>query len=177
VIGASACGAKAAARIRRLCPDHDVTLLDESRYISYAACGMPYYLGGRVRAMDDLRKTTYGRIRDAAYFQEVKGIQIRTGLRALHIDRTARLVEAEDVATGKSFSFAYDALVLAMGAAPKTPPIPGAELRGVYHLTRRKTPRRSRRSSAAADEVRPSLSAEVLSALKPPRRSRPENGA
>lgn len=136
VIGASACGAKAASRIRRLCPDDDVTLLDESRYISYAACGMPYYLGGRVRAMDDLRKTTYGRIRDAAYFQEVKGIQIRAGLRALHIDRTARLVEAEDVATGKSFSFAYDALVLAMGAAPKTPPIPGAELKGVYHLTR-----------------------------------------
>jgi len=68
VIGASACGAKAASRIKRLRPDYDVAILDQGQYISYAACGLPYYLSGKVRDLDDLMKTTYGRIRDVQYF-------------------------------------------------------------------------------------------------------------
>ena len=135
IIGASACGAKAASRIKRLRPDYRVTILDQGRYISYAACGIPYYLSGKVREFDDLLKTTYGRIRDVGYFKDLKDIDIRTGVRATGIDRASRRVAAVDLATGEPLAFDYEALVLTTGAAPKTPPIPGADLRGVYHLT------------------------------------------
>ena len=135
VIGASACGAKAASRIKRIRPDYAVTILDQGHYISYAACGIPYYLSGKVREFDDLLKTTYGRIRDVRYFKDLKDITIHTNVRALNIDRAARRVGAVDIATDEPVTFDYDALVLAMGASPKMPPIPGAELKGVYHLT------------------------------------------
>jgi NADPH-dependent 2,4-dienoyl-CoA reductase/sulfur reductase-like enzyme/rhodanese-related sulfurtransferase len=136
IIGASACGAKAASRIKRLRPDYDVTILDQSPYISYAACGLPYYLEGKVREPDDLRKTTYGRIRDVEYFKDLKDITIRSQVRVLSIDRKRRTLGAKNIVTGEPLSFAYDVLVLAMGALPKTPPIPKADLKGVYHLTR-----------------------------------------
>ncbi|HQP06953.1 MAG TPA: FAD-dependent oxidoreductase [Smithellaceae bacterium] len=136
IIGASACGAKAAARIKRLRPDYDVAVLDRSSYISYAACGMPYYLEGKVRRMDDLLKTTDGRVRDAQYFKDLKDIAVHTHVKACRIDRENRRIMATNTATGKSLTFDYDDLVLAMGAAPKMPPIPGASLQGVYHLTR-----------------------------------------
>ncbi len=135
VIGASACGAKAASRIKRLRPDYTVTVLDQGHYISYAACGIPYYLSGKVREFDALLKTTYGRIRDVRYFKDLKDIEIRTNVRALNIDRAARRVAAVDLASDEPLTFYYDALVLAMGASPKMPPLPGADLKGVYHLT------------------------------------------
>lgn len=135
IIGASACGAKAASRIKRLRPDYDVQILDCSRYVSYAACGMPYYLEGKVREPNDLMKTTYGRIRDVDYFKDLKDITIHTRVRILSIDRMRRMVGATNVANGELLSFEYDALVLAMGALPKMPPIPGSDLKGVYHLT------------------------------------------
>lgn len=135
IIGASACGAKAASRIKRIRSDYAVTILDQGHYISYAACGIPYYLSGKVSEFDDLLKTTYGRIRDVRYFKDLKDITIHTNIRALNIDRVARRVNAVDIGADRPVAFDYDALVLAMGASPKMPPIPGAELKGVYHLT------------------------------------------
>ena len=130
IIGASACGAKAASRIKRLCPACDVVILDQSAFISYAACGMPYYLSGKVRELDDLVKTTYGRVRDVRYFNDLKDITVHTNVRALHIDRQARRIDASNTVTGESLSLDYDALVLATGARPRTLPIPGANLKG-----------------------------------------------
>jgi len=118
VIGASACGAKAASRINRLRPNYAVTILDQGQYISYAACGIPYYLSGKVHDLDDLRKTTYGRIRDVQYFKDLKNITIHTNVKVLHIDRNARTIDATNIVTGESLSFEYDALVLATGASP-----------------------------------------------------------
>lgn len=135
ILGASACGAKAASRIKRLRPDYEVAILDQSPYISYAACGMPYYLSGKVRQPDDLLKTTYGRVRDVRYFKDLKDITIHTNVKASRIDRDNRRVDAANTVTGEVLTFEYDALVLAMGAMPKTPPIPGADLKGVHHLT------------------------------------------
>jgi NADPH-dependent 2,4-dienoyl-CoA reductase/sulfur reductase-like enzyme/rhodanese-related sulfurtransferase len=136
IIGASACGAKAASRIKRLCPAYEVTMLEKSPYLSYAACGMPYRLEGKVRQAEDLMKTTDGRIRDAQYFRALKDIAVHTNVRASKINRRDRHVEAIDLQTGRWVSFPYDALVLAMGGNPKTPPIPGMALKGVYHLSR-----------------------------------------
>ena len=148
IIGASACGAKAASRIKRLRPDYAVTILDQGQYISYAACGIPYYLSGKVRDLDDLMKTTYGRIRDVLYFKDLKDITIHTNVRVLDIDRNTRRVGATNMNTGESLSFEYDALVLAAGASPKMPPIPGSNLKGVYHLTRMQD------AAAIAQEIR-----------------------
>lgn len=136
IIGASACGAKTASRIKRLRPDYAVTILDQGQYVSYAACGIPYYLSGKVRNLDDLLKTTDGKIRDVRYFKDLKDITIHTSIRVLHIDRNTHKVGAKNIVTGESLSFEYDALVLATGASPKMPPIPGSDLKGVYHLTR-----------------------------------------
>ncbi|HPB82806.1 MAG TPA: FAD-dependent oxidoreductase [Spirochaetota bacterium] len=135
IIGASACGAKAASRIKRLKPEYDVVIIDQGHYISYAACGMPYYLSGKVRHFEDLLKTTYGRVRDAEYFKDLKDITVHTGLRAVKIDRAARTVHGEHLATGETRVYQYDDLVIAAGAAPMNRGIPGAGLTGVYHLT------------------------------------------
>jgi NADPH-dependent 2,4-dienoyl-CoA reductase/sulfur reductase-like enzyme/rhodanese-related sulfurtransferase len=135
IVGAVACGAKAAARIRRLDPVARITMIDQGQYISYAGCGLPYYVSGKVKAFDALVKTNYGRTRDAAYFKEVKDIDTRVGVRAESIDRDAKTVRARDLASGEELTQPYDKLVLAMGAAPVTPPIEGADLEGVYHLT------------------------------------------
>ncbi len=135
IIGASACGAKAASRIKRLRPDYDVTMIDQGRYISYAACGIPYFISGRVRAMDDLLKTTYGKVRDAEYFKNLKDIAVRTGVKAVAINREAKTVSAENMLSGEKIEFAYDSLVLASGASAAVPDIPGCDLEGVYHLT------------------------------------------
>lgn len=136
VIGAVACGAKAASRLRRLDGQAKITMVDQGRYVSYAGCGLPYYVEGKVKELEDLLKTTYDRIRDEDYFRKVKEVPVLTGTRAIRIDRAAKSVELERIASGERHELPYDKLVLAMGASPVDPPIEGLELEGVHHLTR-----------------------------------------
>jgi NADPH-dependent 2,4-dienoyl-CoA reductase/sulfur reductase-like enzyme/rhodanese-related sulfurtransferase len=136
VIGAVACGAKAASRLRRLDGQAKITMVDQGRYVSYAGCGLPYYVEGKVKELEDLLKTTYDRIRDEDYFKKVKEISVLTGTRALRIDRAAKTVEVERIAGSEQHELPYDKLVLAMGASPIAPPVEGLELEGVFHLTR-----------------------------------------
>ena len=136
VIGGVALGPKAACRCKRLDPNADITLVDENEFISYGGCGIPYYMSGEINNLDDLRATNYHTIRDAAFFQAMKGITVRTRTRALRIDRKARTVTVLDIASGKEEALPYDKLVLATGASPRIPPVEGRDLRGIFAVTK-----------------------------------------
>ncbi len=136
VIGAVACGPKAAARLRRLDPQARITVIEQGEYISYAGCGLPYFVGGDIKEFEHLFATAAGAARNAGYFQKVKDIQFATRTRAESIDRTAKVVHAKNLATGESIEFPYDNLVLATGSRPFRPPVEGLELKGVSFLTK-----------------------------------------
>jgi len=136
VIGASAAGLKAACRARRLLPDAEVSVIEAGEYISYAACGLPYFLLGDIDSFDELRKTTYDSIKDPDYFGSVKDIRVQTHVRAVRIDRDERVVTGEAVPGGEEKRFPYDNLVIATGAEPFVPPVPGHDLPGVLTFTK-----------------------------------------
>ena len=148
VIGGVACGPKAAARARRCDPHADIVLIERGELISYAGCGLPYYVGGSVESIDNLRTTTFGLLRDETYFSDVKNIDVRIRTEVRKIDRHAKTVEAHRLDTGEAYSLPYDRLVLATGATPATPPIEGLDLGGVHTLH---TPHDARQIRAAID--------------------------
>jgi NADPH-dependent 2,4-dienoyl-CoA reductase/sulfur reductase-like enzyme/rhodanese-related sulfurtransferase len=135
IIGGVAAGPKTACHCKRLMPEADITILDQDSLISYGGCGIPYYVSGDVSDEDELRKTSFHMTRDATFFQDAKGVKVRTRTRALAIDRQKKCVEVEDVASGARDSLAYDKLVIATGSQPFVLPIPGADLAGVYTIS------------------------------------------
>ena len=136
VVGGVALGPKAACRCKRLMPDAQITLVDENELISYGGCGIPYYVSGEIQNLDDLRSTPYHTVRDPAFFQAMKGLNVRTRTRALAIDRAAQTLLVKDLNSGKEEKLPYDKLVLATGASPRMPPVEGKDLNNVLSLTR-----------------------------------------
>ncbi|SMB99634.1 NADPH-dependent 2,4-dienoyl-CoA reductase, sulfur reductase [Thermanaeromonas toyohensis ToBE] len=134
IIGGVATGPKAAARARRLDPEAEITLVEQGSFLSYAGCGMPYYIAGVVKEMEELMCTPAGVVRDAAYFKGIKGINVLTRTRALSIDRQAKEVRVMNLETGEVKTLPYDKLILATGSTPVRPPIPGLDLGRVYTL-------------------------------------------
>ncbi len=132
IVGAVALGPKAACRFKRLEPDSAVTMIDRDTRISYGGCGIPYFVSGDVSATSDLTTTSFHMVRDTAFFRDVKGVTVRTGVEALAIDRAARTVRVRELASGREEDLAYDKLVLATGAAPRLLPVPGNDLPGVH---------------------------------------------
>jgi NADPH-dependent 2,4-dienoyl-CoA reductase/sulfur reductase-like enzyme/rhodanese-related sulfurtransferase len=131
IIGGVACGLKAASRARRLDGQADITVIEQGRHISYAACGMPYVISGRIKKVEDLVQRT------PAYFERLKGIRMLTGCRATAIDRGRKVVRYLGGAGGEAEApreLPYDKLVLATGARPVAPPLPGLDLPGVFRL-------------------------------------------
>lgn len=123
VIGGDAAGMSAAAEARRSLPDAEIVVVERGRDVSYAACGLPYWIGGEVPAEGDLIA------HDAAYFRERRGIDVRLTTEAMMIDAEERKV---GVADGDPID--YDALVVATGARPRVPDVPGVDLAGVFTL-------------------------------------------
>ena len=117
-------------------PDAQITLVDENELISYGGCGIPYYVSGEIQNLDDLRSTPYHTVRDPAFFQAMKGLNVRTRTRALAIDRAAKTLLVKDLNSGKEEKLPYDKLVLATGASPRMPPVEGKDLNNVLSLTR-----------------------------------------
>lgn len=134
IIGGVAAGPKTAARARRLAPNADITIIEKDRYISYAGCGMPFYLAGSVREFGQLFSTAYGVTRDEKYFKREKGVRILTGNEAIEIDRIKKEVAARNISTGEISRIPYDKLVIATGSSPVVPPIKGIGLKGVFRL-------------------------------------------
>jgi len=132
IIGAVAAGPKAACRLKRLQPDWEITMVDQDSLISYGGCGIPYYVSGDVSDESELRATSFHVIRDTAFFNHAKGINVLTRTRALAIDRQGKTVRVENLDNGQVQDLPYDRLMLATGARPFDLPIPGAELDGVF---------------------------------------------
>lgn len=134
IVGGVACGGKTAARLMRIDPKADITILEKGEYISYAGCGLPYYVGGVVKEYRDLMTTPIGVVRDESFFRKVKHVTVHTQHLATGIDRGNKLVAAIDLRSGEKKEFPYDKLVISTGASPLRPPIPGSDLPGVFTL-------------------------------------------
>lgn len=132
VIGGGAAGLKAASRIRRKDAEAKITVVEAGKYVSLGRCGLPYYIGGLVHEIDNLRETTYGAIRDENYFKRLKNIDILTLTKAIEIDRKKRTVRV--VNNGKEDELNYDYLVIATGSRPVKPPVEGIDAEGVTTL-------------------------------------------
>jgi NADPH-dependent 2,4-dienoyl-CoA reductase/sulfur reductase-like enzyme len=127
IIGGDAAGMSAASRARRNQPEMKITVLEQTRDVSYSACGMPYNIADPARDMDDLVA------RRASVFREKQDIDLLTGHRADFIDRSNRIVGGQS-ADGKIFQYSYDKMLIATGASPVRPDLPGLDLRGVMTL-------------------------------------------
>jgi len=127
VIGASATGLKAACRVKRLMPDWEIVVLDKGEYISYGACGLPYYLSGDIDSIDDLMKTTFGVKRTPEFFWNAKGVEVNTGVIVEGIDKSRKTLRIKDLRGNKNSEVAYDKLVIATGANPEELILPGSE--------------------------------------------------
>ncbi len=128
VVGGVAGGASCAARLRRMDEHAEIFVFERSGYVSFANCGLPYYLGGVIAERGKLLVATPERFRD------VLNIEVRTRHEVRAIDREAKTIEVANVETGRTATEPYDVLVLAPGAAPIRPPLPGIDLPGVFTL-------------------------------------------
>jgi len=136
IIGGVATGPKAAARLRRLNPKAEITIVEQGKVISYAGCGMPYFVGGDVDSFQGLNTTTAGIIRDKAFFLNVKNVRVLDRTVARSIDRKNRTVDIVHEETGEKGALFYDKLVLATGGQPVPLPVEGANLKRVFRLWR-----------------------------------------
>jgi NADPH-dependent 2,4-dienoyl-CoA reductase/sulfur reductase-like enzyme/rhodanese-related sulfurtransferase len=134
IIGGVAAGPKAASKIIRMRSDADVTIIEKGSLLSYAGCGLPYYVSGEVKKQSELMETPAGVIRDAAFFMHVKNLKVQNATEALEINRASRRVRIKALATGEESWIPYDKLVLATGASPVIPPIAGVDKRNVFTL-------------------------------------------
>ncbi len=134
VIGGSAAGPKAAARAKRLDPSAEVTIIQKAPEMSMASCGYPYFVAGVFNNRNALISTPYGEVRDPNFFVNTKGISARTETEVTAIDRTQRTVTCRDLKSGVIDQLSYDKLIIATGAKPRKPPVPGIDLEGVTTL-------------------------------------------
>lgn len=128
IVGGVAGGAACATRLRRLDENAQIFVFERGANVSYANCGLPYYLGGVIAQRQSLLVVTPERFRDWY------NVEVRTHHEVRRIDCQQRSVEVVNVLTGAANTLPYDALVLSTGAAPIRPPVPGIDLPGVFSL-------------------------------------------
>jgi len=128
IIGGTAAGLSAASKAKRVNPDLDIKVFERSGYISYGACGLPYFVGGIINEPEDLISLTPDQMR------EKRGIPTFTHHEALVINREKKTVLVKDLTDGSEKEHSYDTLVLATGASPIKPAIKGIEAEGIYYL-------------------------------------------
>ena len=128
IVGGVAVGASAAARIRRLDESAEITVFERSGYISYANCGLPYYIGDVIEDPDDLTLQTP----ESFFTRFCVHMKVRHEVTALHPDR--KTVSVKNLETGEEFEESYDKLILSPGAKPTTPPFPGLDSEMLFTL-------------------------------------------
>src|SRR5574344_2274962 len=127
IVGGVAGGATAAARIRRLTEDAEIVLFEKGEHISYANCGLPYYIGGVIEERDKLFVQT------PEAFGKRFNIDIRTRSEVTSIDTATKKVTVKSP-DGKNYIESYDKLLLSPGASPVVPPLPGIQSEGIFTL-------------------------------------------
>ena len=128
IVGGVAGGASAAARARRLSEDAHIVVFERGPDGSFANCGLPYYLGGEIAERDKLLVVTPDRLRTRFNLD----VRVRTSVE--RIDRAAKKVRVRDLDSGQEYEETYDKLILAPGAAPLRPPLPGIDSPGIFTL-------------------------------------------
>lgn len=128
IIGGVAGGASAAARLRRLDEKADILLLEKGGYVSFANCGLPYYIGKVIENRGDLMLMT------PELFIQRFNIDVRVKHEVLNIDTENRSLEVRNLVTGEEFTESFDQLILSPGSEPLKPPIPGIDNEGIFTL-------------------------------------------
>ncbi|SEP98506.1 FAD-dependent oxidoreductase [Natrinema salaciae] len=126
VVGGDAAGMSAASKARRDDPDRDVVVFERGEWVSYGACGLPYYVKGEIQSLEELVSVT------PEEFREERDIDLRTGHEVVEIDTDARTVTAESAAG--TVVQPYGHLLIATGSESVVPPIDGVDREGVYTL-------------------------------------------
>ncbi len=128
IIGGVAGGATALARMRRLDANAEIVLFERGKYVSFANCGLPYYVGGAIPSRQALFVTT------KESMENNYGVDIRTESEVLKINPVEKTVEVHDRANDKHYTESYDKLLLSTGSRPFVPPVPGTDLPHVFQL-------------------------------------------
>jgi len=128
IIGAVAGGASTAARLRRNDEHAEIVIFEKGEYISYANCGLPYYIGNVITNRNALFVIT------AASFNKRFNIDVRTLTEVTAINRSTKTVSARNQTTGEQYEESYDKLILSPGAEPVRPPLPGITSKGIFTL-------------------------------------------
>lgn len=128
IIGAVAGGASAAARLRRLDEHAEIVIFEKGEYISYANCGLPYYIGDVIQDRNKLFVQT------AAAFNQRFNIDVRISTEVIRVIPERKVIRAKDLKTGMESEEHYDKLILSPGADPIRPPLPGIQHEGIFTL-------------------------------------------
>ena len=128
IVGGVAGGATAAARIRRLDENAEIVVFERSGYISYANCGLPYYIGDMITDSEALTLQT-----PESFWRRFRvEMKVRHEVTAIHRDR--KVVSVQELDTGREFEESYDKLILSPGARPTKPKLPGAGIQKLFTL-------------------------------------------
>lgn len=128
IVGGVAGGASCAARARRLSESAEIIMFDRGPYVSFANCGLPYYVGNVIKKEEHLLVAT------PELFRDRFNIEVRLTSEVIRIDRGARRIDIKDIEHQRTYSETYDTLVLSPGAAPIRPDLPGMNLPGIFSL-------------------------------------------
>ncbi|MCA9471887.1 MAG: FAD-dependent oxidoreductase [Nitrospirales bacterium] len=126
IIGGVAGGASASAKARRTNEAATIVLFERGPFISFANCGLPYYVGGTISDRDDLLLQT-----PESFWKRFR-VAVRVRHEVLSIDRDQKLVNVKDITTGTLFSESYDKLILSPGAGAIVPPLPGIDAKNIF---------------------------------------------
>ncbi len=128
IIGGVAGGASVAARARRLSEDTEIIIIERGSFVSYANCGLPFHISGEIPNREDLLVQTPEGLKNRF------NLDVRIQSEALSIDRENKELTIQNLVTGETYQETYDDLVLAPGAEPMLPPIPGIDREGHFAL-------------------------------------------
>ena len=128
IIGGVAAGTKTAAKLKREDRSMEVLVLTKDADISYAGCGLPYYVGGLIEGREELIVNTPQK------YAGLTGVSVETGKEVIAVNAGGKKVTARDVKSGEEKEYTYDRLVIATGASPAVLPIPGKDLPGVFKM-------------------------------------------